>query len=52
MSFEFVDEFLEGIRMRCAGLGQEFPPNNPDEYCNEQGRDVIRDYMRQLSGPG
>lgn len=46
MSFE--DKYLEEIRIRCAGLSQEFPPNNPNEYCNEQGRDVIRGYIEQL----
>jgi hypothetical protein len=46
MSFE--DRYLEQIRTRCAGLGQEFPPNNPNEFCNQQGRNVIRDYVREL----
>lgn len=32
MSFE--DEYLEKIRIRCANLSQEFPPNRPNEYCN------------------
>jgi hypothetical protein len=46
MSFE--DKYLEAIRKRSAALSQEFPPDNPNEYCNEQGRDVIRDYIKQL----
>jgi hypothetical protein len=46
MSFE--DERLEQIRIRCAGLSQEFPPNAPNEYCDEQGRDVIRGFIREL----
>ncbi|MGB6875332.1 MAG: hypothetical protein WBD87_04800 [Candidatus Acidiferrales bacterium] len=46
MSFE--DKNLEEIRIRCAGLSQEFPPDNPNEFCNEQGRDVIRGYVQQL----
>jgi hypothetical protein len=46
MSFE--DTNLEEIRTRCAGLSQEFPSSNPNEYCNEQGRTVIRDYVKQL----
>jgi hypothetical protein len=48
MSFE--DEFLEKIRKRCAGMSQEFPSNNSHEYCNEQGRDFIRGYIKQLRG--
>jgi hypothetical protein len=46
MSFD--DKKLERIRVRCAGLSQEFPPNNPHEYCNEQGRKVIRQYIKEL----
>jgi hypothetical protein len=39
---------LEEIRLRCAGLSQEFPSDSPSEYCNEQGREVIRGYIKQL----
>jgi hypothetical protein len=46
MSFE--DKNLEEIRIRCVGLSKEFPPNNPNEYCSEQGRDVLRSYIQQL----
>jgi len=46
MSFE--DEYLEEIRIRCVGLSHEFLPDNPNEFCNEQGRNVIRDYVKQL----
>ena len=46
MSFE--DELLERIRIRCARLGEEFPPDSPNEYCNAYGRKVIRDYIKQL----
>lgn len=46
MSFE--DKNLEEIRSRCVGLSQEFPPDNPNEFCNEQGRNVIRGYVKQL----
>ena len=44
----FEDKQLEEIRKRCDGLGEEFPPANPGEYCNEQGRDVIRTYIKRL----
>jgi hypothetical protein len=46
MSFE--DKYLEEIRQRCIGFSREFPPGNPNEYCNEQGFAVIRDYNNQL----
>jgi hypothetical protein len=42
------DALLEQIRRRCARLGQEFPPENTTEYCNERGRDVIRRYIADL----
>lgn len=42
------NERLEQVRRRCARLDQEFPPDNPHEYCNEQGRKVIRDYIAAL----
>ncbi|HXN23961.1 MAG TPA: hypothetical protein VOA41_14575 [Candidatus Dormibacteraeota bacterium] len=47
MSFE--DEYLENIRIRCANLSQEYPPEHPNEYCNEQGRNVICEYIKQLT---
>jgi hypothetical protein len=46
MSFE--DKDLEDIRIRCVDLSKEFPPGNPNEHCNEQGRDVLRGYIKQL----
>ena len=46
MSLE--NDELEAIRVRARGLGQEFPPDSPNEYCNEQGLAVLRDYVRQL----
>ena len=46
MSFE--NKYLEEIRLRCIGLSREFPPDNPNEYCNKQGLAVIRDYINQL----
>ncbi len=44
----FDDPLLEQIRFRCSRLDQEFPPRDPHEYCDERGRDVIRNYARQL----
>jgi hypothetical protein len=46
MSFE--DEYLENLRLRCANLSREFPPWHPNEYCNERGREVIRQYIKEL----
>jgi hypothetical protein len=43
-----ADPYLERIRVRLARLSQEFPPDRPSEYCNEQGRNVIRNYIKEL----
>jgi hypothetical protein len=47
----FEDHGLEEIRLRSAGLSKEFPPTNPSEYCNQEGREVIRNYIKQLRSP-
>jgi hypothetical protein len=44
----FEDKHLEQIRIRCVGLTEEFPPHGPNEYCNEEGRNVIRDCVKEL----
>jgi len=46
MSFE--DSNLERARVRCARLSEEFPPIDRHEFCNEQGFEVIRSYIREL----
>jgi len=48
LGMSFDDKGLEDIRIRCVGLSKEFPPNNSSEYCNEQGREVLRGYIKQL----
>ncbi len=47
MSLE--DPYLEKIRTRCLLLDREFPPAKRGEYCNEQGLEVIRGYIRELT---
>ena len=42
------DDALERIRIRCAGLSEEFPSEDGKAYCNEKGLQVIRDYVVQL----
>lgn len=43
---------LEAIRRRCAGLGKEFPPLSPSEYCGEEGRKVLQSYVTELREAG
>ena len=45
------DERLDKIRERCIGLSEEFPSENPNQYCNEEGRNVIREYIKELRRP-
>ena len=42
------DQKLEAIRVRCLTLDKEFPPANAGAYCNEEGLNVLREYVRRL----
>jgi hypothetical protein len=46
------DPGLEAIRRRCAGLGTEFPPRTPNEYCGEEGLKVLQSYIAELRKTG
>jgi hypothetical protein len=50
MSLE--DPYLEKIRLRCAGLADEFPPDRPERYCNEDGLRVMRQCIEELKSSG
>jgi hypothetical protein len=45
-----ADDRLEQIRVRAVGLSQEFPPTNRGEYTNEKGRQILREYIKELRG--
>jgi hypothetical protein len=47
-----IEEDLEEIRVRCATLDLEFPPERPGYYCSSAGLDVLRDYVRRLREGG
>jgi hypothetical protein len=47
---EVADERLKQIQRHVNLLSQQFPPEKSGEYCNEQGRDVIRRYIAELRG--
>lgn len=42
------DPEVERIRLHCLTLPQEFPPAEPNEYCNQQGIEVLHGYVRRL----
>ena len=48
LSFPLEDEELEKIRLRCAGLDSEFPPEGKGRFCNDRGLEVIRSYVSAL----
>jgi hypothetical protein len=47
-TFTIADPELDKIRERCAGLGEEFPPEKPGQYCGSEGMDVMRGYISYL----
>jgi hypothetical protein len=47
-SAPIIDPQLEAIRLRCAGLPQEFPSAQKGHYCAEAGIEVLRAMVREL----
>jgi hypothetical protein len=45
---KFADRRLQEIQARCRGLSFEFAPSKKEMYTNEQGTQVIRDYIIEL----
>jgi hypothetical protein len=48
-SVPIADLALDRIRERCAGLWDEFPPERPNEYCAHAGKQVILEFIQQLT---
>lgn len=46
-----IDLQLDAIRIRCAGLPQEFPSTQKGHYCAEAGIAVMRQIVRKLRQP-
>jgi hypothetical protein len=44
----FVDPYLKDLQQRMINLSEEFPAERGKGYCNSEGIQVIRDYMREL----
>jgi hypothetical protein len=51
LSFPLEDENLETIRIRCANLDREFPPDIDGQFCSDKGIEVIRAYIAELRKP-
>ena len=48
ISVSLRDPALDAVRIRCAGLPEEFPSQRPGTYCSEAGLEVIRAYLTRL----
>lgn len=53
ISCPISDPSLDKIRLRCANLYVEYPPQKAGEYCNERGVQVLNEFvlhLRSLNG--
>ena len=48
ISIPLEDSYLEAIRLRCAGLPEEFPPGSEKGYCSSEGIKILEDYVKNL----
>lgn len=48
ISIPIEDDYLEKIRLRCADLDHEFPPSVKGHFCNDDGIEVLREYVSAL----
>jgi hypothetical protein len=48
VSASIGDPRLDAIRVRCAGLWSEFPPEIRGHYCGEGGAQVMRQFIQEL----
>jgi hypothetical protein len=42
------DPYLNEIRKKCDNLSVEYPSNNPNEYCNEEGLKILKQFLSDL----
>lgn len=42
------DLYLKDIREKCFNLRDEYPSNNPNEYCNEEGLKILKQFLSDL----
>ena len=42
------DPELEAIRLRCGQLPDLYPPNEPRQYCSDEGIRVLREILQKL----
>jgi len=44
----FTDPYLKEIQARMVHLSEEFPADKGKGFCNAEGVQVIRDYIKEL----
>jgi hypothetical protein len=42
------DRRLEQLRINCTRLPEEYPPEPGDEYCSQEGHELLQTYVTQL----
>lgn len=48
ISIPILDNELERIRRDCAHLDQKYPATVKGQFCNGEGMDVLRSYVKIL----
>ena len=46
-----IDPQLDRIRLRCAGMPQEYPPTEKGHHCSQAGMEVLRKIVLELRRP-
>lgn len=48
ISIRLDDSRLEAIRKRCVSIRDEFPPENPRDYCSKAGLEIMKQIVQDL----
>lgn len=52
LSVPDVDPTLEEVRLRCVGIPERFPADDPRQWCGPGGFDELRQIVQELSETG
>jgi len=50
--YRIHDAALDEVRLRCARLAEEYPPQGPERLLSEAGEDVLREIIAELEWAG
>ncbi len=48
ISIPIENKRLDEIRLQCLHLSKEYPPQDSEKYCNEEGVDKLRSFIEEL----